>query len=61
MPSAPFTPPQPGSRNHTRSPIARGAGAWKEPVNRARAAVAQLTLEERVNLTTGIGAYTTAF
>ncbi|KAF9511516.1 glycoside hydrolase family 3 protein [Hydnum rufescens UP504] len=55
MPSAPYTPPRPGSRNHTRSPAVRGVGAWAGPVKRARQVVASLTLEERVNLTTGVG------
>ena len=57
MPSAPYTPPMPGSRNSTRSPSVRGVGAWASPVQRARTVVAGLTLEERVNLTTGTGAY----
>lgn len=55
MPSAPFTPPPPGNRNSTRTPQVRGAGVWEEPVNRAKAVVANLTLEERVSLATGVG------
>ncbi|KAF8312329.1 glycoside hydrolase [Clavulina sp. PMI_390] len=55
MPSAPYTPPLPGSRNSTRSPLVRGDGIWAEPVRKAKALVAKLTIEEKVNLTTGNG------
>lgn len=55
MPYAPYTPPLPGSRNSTRGPLVRGEGAWAEPVKRAKALAAKLTLEEKVNLTTGNG------
>jgi beta-glucosidase len=48
-------PPLPGSRNFTRTPTVRGVGSWASPVQRARAVVAGLTREERVNLTTGTG------
>ncbi|KAF8305963.1 beta-glucosidase [Clavulina sp. PMI_390] len=55
MPSAPYTPPLPGNRNSTRSPLVRGVGAWEEPVKRAKAIVAKMSLEDKVNLTTGTG------
>ncbi|KAF8312328.1 glycoside hydrolase family 3 protein [Clavulina sp. PMI_390] len=55
MPSAPYTPPLPGSRNSTRSPLVRGEGIWAEPVRKAKALVAKLTNEEKANLTTGNG------
>ncbi|KAG5987871.1 glycoside hydrolase 3, partial [Claviceps lovelessii] len=35
------------------TPQARGSGAWKTPYARARALVAQMTLDERVNITRG--------
>jgi hypothetical protein len=37
------------------SPWGEGSGDWKESYVKARAMVAQLTLEERVNLTSGVG------
>lgn len=37
------------------SPETRGAGNWTYAVEKARAFVARLTLEEKVNLTTGVG------
>ena len=37
------------------SPETRGKGNWTFAVDKARAFVAQLTLEEKVNLTTGVG------
>jgi len=55
LPSAPFTTPLAGSRNSTRSPKVQGAGVWADPVARAKAVVAGLTIEEKVNVSTGIG------
>ena len=37
------------------SPWGTGAGAWEDAYTKARAFVAQLTLAEIVNLTTGVG------
>lgn len=37
------------------SPWGTGAGAWEDAYTKARAFVAQLTLTEMVNLTTGVG------
>ncbi|KAL2373901.1 beta-glucosidase A [Blastomyces gilchristii SLH14081] len=37
------------------SPWASGEGGWEDAVQRARAFVSQLTLPEKVNLTTGVG------
>ncbi|KAH0213286.1 thermostable beta-glucosidase, partial [Aureobasidium melanogenum] len=37
------------------SPWGEGAGDWKESYAKARALVSQLTLEEKVNLTSGVG------
>lgn len=54
-PSAPYTPPQPGSRNSTRSPLVRGEGTWTSSVKRAKTVVKGLTLDEKVQLTTGVG------
>ena len=37
------------------SPWGEGSGDWKEAYAKARALVSQLTLEEKVNLTSGVG------
>ena len=37
------------------SPWGEGSGDWKESYAKARALVSQLTLEEKVNLTSGVG------
>lgn len=37
------------------SPWGRGQGDWESAYSRARELVAQMTLEEKVNLTTGVG------
>ena len=47
--NADFSPP------YYPSPWGTGAGGWEDAYNKARAFVAQLTLLEKVNLTTGVG------
>ncbi|QRV89390.1 glycoside hydrolase family 3 protein [Ceratobasidium sp. AG-Ba] len=39
-------------------PLADGGSAWKSAFAKAKAVVAKMTLEEKVNITTGLGAYT---
>ena len=45
-----------GQSPEVPAPIANGTGTWADAYAKARAAVAQLTLEEKVNLTGGVTA-----
>jgi len=54
----PHDGPRPASPPHADSPTTGGPGmkrGWKEATRKASAAVAQLSLEERVQLMTGVG------
>lgn len=50
-----YTGPQFSSPPSYPSPWGSGAGNWSSAYERARAFVSQLTLLEKVNLTTGVG------